>query len=200
MKKTNIIALVAWMCLSLSAMAQGTISGRVYDSKSGQAVEYATVAVLNPKDSSLVTGTVSDERGAFTVKVNNGRYIVRVSFIGYTPYLHPTAVVVNEKNPKVNLGRIELTPGAVMMDEVVVTAERTLVEYQLDKRVVNVDKNLVAGGGSHLDVQACRCLGGGDGVGLVRHHGVALGHALGGLRHEGHGARGDGDGHLVAIL
>ena len=140
------------MCLSLSAMAQGTISGRVYDSKSGQAVEYATIAVLKPHDSSLVTGTVTNEKGAFTVKVDKGRYLVRVSFIGYTPYLHPTVVTVNDKSPKVNLGKIELQPGAVMMDEVVVTAERTLVEYQLDKRVVNVDKNLVAGGGTATEV------------------------------------------------
>lgn len=140
------------MCLSLSAWAQGTISGRVYDSKSGQAVEYATVAVLKPTDSSLVTGTVSDEKGNFTVKVNNGRYIVRVSFMGYNSYFHPTVVVVNEKSPRVNLGKIQLQPGAVMMDEVVVTAERTLVEYQLDKRVVNVDKNLVAGGGTATEV------------------------------------------------
>jgi len=152
MRKMKFLALVAMMCLTLSAVAQGTISGRVYDSKSGQAVEYATVAVLNPKDSSLATGTVTNEKGAFTVKVNNGRYLVRISFMGYTPYFHPTVVNVNDKSPKVNLGKIELVPGAVMMDEVVVTAERTLVEYQLDKRVVNVDKNLVAGGGTATEV------------------------------------------------
>ena len=50
-----------------SAMAQGKISGRVYDTKSGQPIEYATVAVLKVKDSSLVTGTVTESNGSFSV-------------------------------------------------------------------------------------------------------------------------------------
>ena len=39
-----------------------------------------------------------------------------------------------------------------MMEAVEITAERSMVEYQLDKRVVNVDKNIVAGGGTATDV------------------------------------------------
>lgn len=152
MKKNHFATLLLLLCVMFTAAGQGTISGRVYDSKSGQLVEYATIAVLNPKDSSVVTGTVSDAKGNFSVGVKNGRYLVRVSFIGYDTYFHPTLVTVNEKNTKVNLGKIQISPGAVMIDEVVVTAERTMVEYQLDKRVVNVDKNLVAGGGTATDV------------------------------------------------
>ncbi len=143
------------LCLAtmiLPAVGQGTITGRVFDAKSGQAVEYATVAALNPQDSTPVTGAVTGPNGSFEMKVKNGRYLLRISFIGYTPYYHPNTIVVSEKNPKVNLGKIQVSPGAVMIDEVMVTAERTMVEYQLDKRVVNVDKNLVAGGGTATEV------------------------------------------------
>ena len=143
------------LCLAtmvLPAVGQGTITGRVFDAKSGQAVEYATVAALNPQDSTPVTGAVTGSNGSFEMKAKNGRYLLRISFIGYTPYYHPNTIVVSEKNPKVNLGKIQVSPGAVMIDEVMVTAERTMVEYQLDKRVVNVDKNLVAGGGTATEV------------------------------------------------
>ena len=149
MKNFIIIVLVA---LSLGIQAQGTITGKVVDSKTGEPAEYATVAVLNVSDSSVVTGTLTEPNGSFSVKVANGRYLVRVSYIGYKTYYHPTPVTVSTQKPKVNLGKIQIQPGAVTMDEVVVTAERTLVEYQLDKRVVNVDKNLVAGGGTATEV------------------------------------------------
>ena len=61
-------------------------------------------------------------------------------------------VTLNEKHNTVNLGKIQIVPSARMMEEVQVTAQRTMVEYQLDKRVVNVDKNLVTSGGTATDV------------------------------------------------
>lgn len=147
-----ILVVLCVVLLGNDVLAQGKITGKVFDDKSGSAVEYATVAVLNPKDSSLVTGTVTESNGSFNVKVNNGQYLVRITFMGYATYWHPSKVVVSAKQNSVNLGKIKIRPSAVMMDEVTVTAERTMVEYQLDKRVVNVDKNLVAGGGTATDV------------------------------------------------
>lgn len=148
--------LIIWVCcmagMVCSAVAQGKINGRVYDSKTGQPIEYATVAVLKVKDSALVTGTVTEQNGTFSTKADYGTYLVRISFMGYQTYFHPSKVVLSAKNNSANLGKISITPSAVMMDEVHVTAERTMVEYQLDKRVVNVDKNLVTSGGTATDV------------------------------------------------
>ena len=140
------------VCSALSAAAQGKISGKVYDSHSGQPVEYATVAILKVSDSSLVTGTVTEPNGAFSTNVSNGRYLVRISFMGYHTFFYPTQVTIGNNSNSVNLGKIEISPNSTVMDEVRVTAERTMVEYQLDKRVVNVDKNLVSSGGTATDV------------------------------------------------
>lgn len=148
--------LILWMCcmagMVCTAMAQGTISGRVYDSKTGHPIEYATVAILKVKDSSLVTGTVTEANGSFSTKANYGTYLVRISFMGYQTYFHPHHVTLSEKHNAVSLGKIQIAPSARMMEEVQVTAQRTMVEYQLDKRVVNVDKNLVTSGGTATDV------------------------------------------------
>lgn len=152
MRKRLVVLICGLLCMAASAMAQGKISGRVYDSKSGQPVEYATVAVLKVKDSALVTGTVSESNGSFSVTAPYGKYVVKVSFMGYKPYVYPEVLTLNENRPSVNLGKIQISPSAVMMDEVQVRAERTMVEYQLDKRVVNVDKNLVSSGGTATDV------------------------------------------------
>ena len=140
------------VCTALGAAAQGRISGKVYDSHSGQPVEYATVAILKVSDSSLVTGTVTEPNGAFSTNVANGRYLVRISFMGYHTFFYPKQVTIGNNSNSVNLGKIEISPNSTVMDEVRVTAERTMVEYQLDKRVVNVDKNLVSSGGTATDV------------------------------------------------
>lgn len=152
MKIKSLVSILLCLSLATSVIGQGKITGRVLDGKSGAAVEYATIALLNVKDSSLVTGTVSEANGSFTAKVAYGRYLVRVSFMGYATYFHPSAVVLSDKHSSVNLGKIQILPSAKMMDEVKVTAERTMVDYQLDKRVVNVDKNLVSSGGTATDV------------------------------------------------
>jgi len=147
-----VVLICGLLCMAASAMAQGKISGRVYDSKSGQPIEYATIAVLKVQDSALVTGTVSESNGSFEVTAPYGKYLVRVSFMGYKPYVHPETVTLGERHATVKLGKIQISPSAVMMEEVQVRAERTMVEYQLDKRVVNVDKNLVSSGGTATDV------------------------------------------------
>ena len=152
MKYRQLATLLALIIVATQLHAQGKISGKVLDSKTGTAVEYATVAVLNAKDSSLVTGTVTEGNGSFSVKAAYGRYLVRISFMGYETYFYPNVVLLSEKHASANLGKVQIAPAATIMDEVTVTAERTLVEYQLDKRVVNVDKNLVSSGGTATDV------------------------------------------------
>ena len=152
MKHRQWATLLALMIIATQLFAQGKITGRVYDKNTGASIEYATIAVLNAKDSALVTGTVTEGNGTFSVKAAYGRYLVRVSFMGYETYFYPKEVLLNEKQATAALGKIQIAPSAMLMEEVQVRAERTLVEYQLDKRVVNVDKNLVSSGGTATDV------------------------------------------------
>ncbi|MBQ0016462.1 MAG: TonB-dependent receptor [Bacteroidales bacterium] len=139
------------MAQSKSA-AQGKITGRVVDAKSGEAIEYASVVLLKTTDSSMVGGGSTSENGAFNVSAPYGTYLLRVTFMGYNAYFHPTKITLSAKKNTIALGKLLLTPSATMMQEVVVTAERSMVEYQLDKRVINVDKNIVSGGGTATDI------------------------------------------------
>lgn len=152
----RLLILIAVMAFfSNVAMSQkGRISGRVFDKQSSKAVEYASVVLLNPQDSSMIhgVGAVTASNGTFSLNAPYGTYLVRVTFMGYAPYVHNTKVILSEKNNHISLGKIVITPSSATLDAVVVKAERTMVEYQLDKRVVNVDKNLVANGGTATDV------------------------------------------------
>lgn len=141
------------MMLCLSVMAQGRVTGKVVDAKSGEAVEYATVTVHKVKDTSLVTGTTTGANGNFDLeKIPYGTYLIKVSFMGYQPYFFPEKAVFSASHPTIHAGKIQIKPTATLLKEAEVVAERAMVEYQLDKRVVNVDKNIVAGGGTASDV------------------------------------------------
>ncbi len=150
MKRLIVLALLATAVMAHAQ--QGTVRGRVVDARTGENIEYATVALLSTKDSSLKGGTVTESNGAFRLEAPYGRYLLRITFVGYEPQYYKSAVNLTAEHPTVNLGKVSINPQATLMEAVEVVAERSMVEYQLDKRVVNVDKNIVAGGGTATDV------------------------------------------------
>lgn len=153
MKTLKLILLAALVMTAGNALAQCRITGRVLDKPSREGIEYATISILKASDSSLVNGAVSDTRGHFSVaKLAYGKYLIRITFIGYEEYASATPVTLSTSHPTFDLGKVDLVPGSAMMEAVEVSAERSMVEYQLDKRVVNVDKNIVSGGGTATDV------------------------------------------------
>ena len=147
------VIILLFSILSLGAAAQqGTIRGRVVDARSGENIEYANIALLKAKDSTLVNGTVSEANGTFRLTAPYGSYLLRVTFIGYDTYFHTKPVALSAGQKELNVGKLQLKMSGTMMEAVEISAERSMVEYQLDKRVVNVDKNIVAGGGTATDV------------------------------------------------
>jgi len=130
----------------------GKIKGVVVDSESDIPIEYATVAVFNSEDSSLVNGTITDFAGHF--KLENlvfGSYYLRVTFIGYKK-LYSSEILINEDQNSINLNNLYLVSLANELDEFDVVAEKRAVEFKIDKKIVNVDKQLTAEGGTAVDV------------------------------------------------
>ncbi len=58
----------------------------------GQPVEYANVALLSPRDSSLIGGGVSTESGVFVIPSEASHAILRVSCIGFKTFYHSAAI------------------------------------------------------------------------------------------------------------
>ncbi|MCR4659667.1 MAG: TonB-dependent receptor family protein [Bacteroidales bacterium] len=149
--KRIIVLIITFLALGAQAQ-QGVVRGRVTDARTSENIEYATVALLSPKDSTLKGGTVTDGGGHFKIEAPYGRYLLRITFVGYEPQYYKNTVTLSAEHPSANLGKVAINPRATTMEAVEITAERSMVEYQLDKRVVNVDKNIVAGGGTATDV------------------------------------------------
>jgi len=70
MKKIFTLFILAISMIN-SAQAQGTdgsIKGKLIDTAAKQPISDATVSVINAKDSSVVSYTLSDKQGAFEIK------------------------------------------------------------------------------------------------------------------------------------
>ncbi|MDR0367543.1 MAG: TonB-dependent receptor [Bacteroidales bacterium] len=118
----------------------------------GKPLEYTTIAVLNVKDSSVVAGGITNEAGrTFVDGLPWGTYLVRISYIGYSPLYVPNMAISKEK-PVASTGRQQIQISAKNLEGVVVSAERSMIENNLDKRVFNVDKSIVTEGATGSDV------------------------------------------------
>ncbi|MCF8267131.1 MAG: TonB-dependent receptor [Ignavibacteriales bacterium] len=135
-----------------SSPADGRIFGTVIDSLSSRPIEYSNVSVFRIKDTSLVTGGISNTEGNFELtRLLPGAYFVKVSFIGYHDY-KIDSLFIRPGKTDLDLGRIFLSSGAVNLDEIVVKSEKEMVNYTLDKKVINVEQNIASSGGTALDV------------------------------------------------
>ncbi|MHC2992313.1 hypothetical protein OB13_12195, partial [Pontibacter sp. HJ8] len=134
-----------------NSTTQGRISGTVQDEGTKAPLGFANVVLLTARDSSLVTGATSDIEGKFDLdRVPQGRFILRISSVGYPSKFIPN-ISVTAADPVVKLGTIPVKGGSTQLREVQVVTERPMMEYELDKKVVNLEQNITAQGGSVAD-------------------------------------------------
>jgi outer membrane cobalamin receptor len=129
-----------------------TLTGSVIDTMLNVPVEYANVVLFDAKSNEQVTGTVTQKNGRFELpKLNPGVYALSVKFIGYFEQKLPK-VVIPSNTTQMDIGNIYLKQSIIMLDAVETTAERTAIEYKIDKKVVNVAKQYTGASGTAIDV------------------------------------------------
>ena len=136
---------------STPQMAPGVVKGTVVD-EGGAPVISATVSVWSARDSSLVTGAVTNADGRFEISgLRPGQFYVRVSFVGYKSAtvggvaLRPGGLVAD-------VGTVTIAEDAALLGEVEVASERAAVEVGIDRTIYNVEDQVVAKTGSATDL------------------------------------------------
>ncbi|WP_229206955.1 outer membrane beta-barrel family protein [Dyadobacter crusticola] len=138
------IALPETVPVTSPAAEGGKLVGKVVESPANTAVSFATVALLAARDSSITDGVVTDENGAFTMSnVAAGSYLLRITNMGYQTLFVPNIRVSPEAN-LVDLGSITLIPEAQKLAEVVVRGEKSMIVDDIDKKIVNIGKDMLA--------------------------------------------------------
>ncbi len=141
------------LIFSLTASAQipsndnpktGVISGKVVDATSNEALPYVSIIVKDASNETK-TGGITDDKGNFTIKqIPEGENTVEIQFIGYKT--ETKKVTISRTNSRINLGTILLAEEASQLDEVVVVAETSTITQKIDRKVINVGKDLTSAG------------------------------------------------------
>lgn len=115
------------------------LKGRMIDEQQ-QPLAYANISLLNPADSSLIGGGVSNEAGDFVIPTDAYRVIVKCSFIGYETIWHTCEVG--------DIGSIQMKSDSYTLKGVTVKGSKRLVSSTDKGLVVNVQGTVLEQFGS----------------------------------------------------
>lgn len=135
---------------SNSDIIDGSISGRVLDAQLNQPLPYVNV-IVKDASSKIITGSITDDGGNFEIKkIPEGTVIVEISFIGYKTITKN--VNIGKNSYKIDVGDILLEEDVASLDEVVVVAETTTIQQKVDRKVINIGKDLTTAGATASDI------------------------------------------------
>ncbi len=146
--------IVALLCFSLSVSAApiSRIKGKIVDAGTNQPLDFADVLLFKKGDSNPVFHALPDRDGSFGIAdVKNGEYSLMIRLVGYDLFTHPD-IVLASSSATVDLGTIAMKPLEVGLAEVEVVAQKKQVIYKLDKKVIEASSNMLASGGTAVDI------------------------------------------------
>jgi outer membrane receptor protein involved in Fe transport len=129
-----------------------TLSGTIRDSRTKTTIPFGNLQLKTTKDSTFVSGTVSDSDGQFKLAdLNSGNYILTVSYMGYKTKNLP--ILAGSLSAFLDLGHVELDEDANTLNEVKISGQQTTgISNKMDKKTFSVADNISQGGGSVLQV------------------------------------------------
>jgi outer membrane receptor protein involved in Fe transport len=129
------------------------VKGNVVDEGTGTPLEFATVALKRMRDSSLVSGTITNGQGEFTLEnLPPGGFQMEIAFIGYERYFQRVIIRPQGAPPVTDLGVIKLKMSAKLLEGAEITADKSFIINNIDKKTYNTDQLAVATGGNVKDV------------------------------------------------
>ncbi|MFN6092866.1 MAG: TonB-dependent receptor domain-containing protein [Bacteroidota bacterium] len=128
------------------------VIGTLQDSLTKSGLEFTSVAVFKVRDSSIVGGTLTNGKGQFSIEaLQPGRYFLRISAIGYRK-MDSKPFMLNPMDPTKDFGIVYVASSQKNLKEVEVQGERADYVNSLDKKIYNVERDLVSTGGTASDV------------------------------------------------
>ncbi|CAN5629179.1 outer membrane beta-barrel family protein [soil metagenome] len=132
--------------------AIGKVMGILKDSTTKANMEFASIAVLRLRDSSAVGGALTDEKGRFLIEeLKPGRYIIRITSIGFRT-LDSKPFLLTPQDAVKDFGSVYMPPSNKNLKEVKIEGEKEQYVNSLDKKIYNVEKDIVATGGTAADI------------------------------------------------
>jgi outer membrane receptor protein involved in Fe transport len=129
----------------------GEISGTVLD-ENRKAFPYASVSLLNAKDSTSIKGTLSSDKGTFQFgDLREGKYLVAIYVVGYKKIVKgPFSISASKFSYAV--AELQMQQDVTLLQGVEIVKQKPLIERQVDKTVINVENSVLATGNTALEI------------------------------------------------
>ncbi|MDL2265219.1 TonB-dependent receptor [Parabacteroides sp. OttesenSCG-928-G07] len=151
--KKCLILLLTLLCFSSYSYAESSlIKGKIVDASNNQPIDFADVFLFIEGSENPLKQTFPDKDGSFTFnELNNGNYNILIRLIGYD-VITRAEIAVSGSNSTKDLGVIAMQPLEVGLAEVEVVAQKKQIIYKLDKRIIEASSNVLASGGTAVDI------------------------------------------------
>ncbi|UXX79461.1 TonB-dependent receptor [Reichenbachiella carrageenanivorans] len=137
--------------LPWSVSAQSILKGVLVENTERSAIEFASVALYQSSDSSLIGGVISKADGSFEItKIKTGAYYLQVQFMGFEELVLPNLNF--NKKQTLDLGTITLKPNDELLEELVVSGEKVTTMHKVDRQVFDAGQFKNSQGGTATDV------------------------------------------------
>lgn len=138
------LIITCFLCAMSFGFAQnsGSIKGKVIDKKTNEALPYVNITIKD--NGKIITGAVTSEDGNFTInKLALQKFTVEIQYIGFTTVVKNIDLTTDANQ---NLGIITISEDVAELKDVEVVAERSNMVQKIDRKVINVGKDLIASG------------------------------------------------------
>ena len=122
-----VAGMVLLWAVALSAFSQSKavdIMGRIMEGDTNQPAIAASVQLLSLPDSTQSTGMACSTEGYYRLQAKPGKYVLKVSYLGYITQLVPLQIASQTKR----MPDVVLQPDAILLAEAVVTAHAPQVK------------------------------------------------------------------------
>ena len=129
----------------------GVVTGSIVD-ENNTPLQYATVNVRKASDSTTVQFGVTDNEGKFTLEgIPFGQYFVEIQFIGYQKSTS-APFVISKESAVYRISKYKMTNKNKEIGEVVIKAQKDMLQTNLDKTVFNIESSINATGQTAVEV------------------------------------------------
>ena len=127
------ILLTAALVMAVMTFAQRTVTGKVVEQDTQEAVIQATAALLSGEK--VVANAVTNTNGGFSIVApRDGSYTLKVTYVGFKTYSKKITI---KDGKDYHAGTIKIEPDAIMLKGATVTAHASKVTLKADTFVYN---------------------------------------------------------------
>jgi len=140
-----------FLLLPAFAFSQNSLRGKVVEASTLNPLEFASVALYQTNDSSLINGAITDEAGMFQFeRVPSGTFFIKASFIGFQT--RDMVLAAFKSNENRDLGAFSLTPNSLELGAVEVQGQSIMSTFKVDKQSYDASAFETVQGGTAADL------------------------------------------------